>query len=354
LHQCNAVPQIHKWRCALARPILVFEENVAMPNTELHVVLGAGQVGPLVAEMLVARGHRVRVARRTAAPSRTPGVETVAIDVRDADAVARAAEGAAVVYHCANPLYHEWPEKLLPMTRGIVDGAARAGARLVVLDNLYMYGDTSNIDEETPTSPVSKKGALRVQAADYMLDADARGALRVSIGRGADFFGPEGRLSMLGDHFFQRVLSGKSAQVFGDPDLPRAYSYIPDIAAGLVALGSRADARGVWMLPIQPAETTRQVIGRFASALGRDIPVARLPTWLMRGVGLFQPLVREVAEMAYQWEQPYRVDDARFRAAFGVMPTPWDEAIARTVAWANEAYAGGQPKRTIKTFQAVA
>ena len=325
-----------------------------MSNAEFHFVLGAGQVGPRIAEMLVARGHRVRIARRTAAASRVAGVETVSIDVRDADTVARAAEGAAVVYHCVNPLYNEWPEKLLPMTRGIVDGASRAGARLVVLDNLYMYGDTSHMTEETPTSPVSRKGQLRVQAADYMLDADARGAARVSIGRAADFFGPEGRMSLLGDNFFQRVLRGKSAQVFGDPDLPRAYSYIPDVAAGLVALGSRADARGVWMLPIQPAETTRQLIGRFARALGRDVAVARVPTWLLRGGGLFQPVMREIAEMAYQWEQPYRVDDARFRATFGVTPTPWDEAVARTVQWARGAYGEGKPKRTLASYRHVA
>jgi nucleoside-diphosphate-sugar epimerase len=324
-----------------------------MSNAEFHVVLGAGQVGPQVAERLVAKGHRVRIARRTAASSRAAGIETVAIDVSDADAVARAAEGAAVVYHCTNPHYDEWAEKLMPMTRGIVDGAARAGARLVVLDNLYMYGDTSHMTEETPAKPVSKKGQLRVQAADYMLDADARGAVRVAIGRAADFFGPEGRLSILGDNFFQRVLRGKSAQVFGDPDLPRSYSYIPDVAAALVALGSRPDARGLWMLPVQPAETTRQVIARFSRALGREIAVSRVPTWMLRGVGLFQPMMRELAEMAYQWEQPYRLDDARFRAAFGLTPAPWDEAIARTVEWARVAHAEGQPKRALGTHHAI-
>jgi nucleoside-diphosphate-sugar epimerase len=319
-----------------------------MSNPEFHVVLGAGQVGPQVAERLVALGHRVRVARRTTGALQAPGVETVAIDVRDADAVARAAEGAAVVYHCVNPLYDEWPEKLLPMTRGIVEGAARAGARLVVLDNLYMYGDTSNMNEGTPVAPVSKKGALRVQAADVLLEADARGAARVAIGRAADFFGPEGRLSMLGDRFFQRVMAGKPAQVFGDPDLPRAYAYIPDVAAGLVALGGRADARGVWMLPHQPAETTRQVVARFARALGRDIPLSRVPTWMLRTMGLFKPILTEVAEMAYQWEQPYVVDDARFRATFGLAPTPWDAAVARTVAWAREAYRDGKTQLTAR------
>jgi nucleoside-diphosphate-sugar epimerase len=317
-----------------------------MNTSDLHLVLGAGQVGPLVAQNLRARGYRVRIGRRTSAPSRIAGVEHVSLDVRDAASVARAAEGASVVYHCVNALYNQWPEMLLPMTRGIVDGTARAGARLVVLDNLYMYGDTSRMNEETPMAPVSKKGALRKEAAEYMLAADARGALSVAIGRAPDFFGPHARLSVLGDHFFQRVFSGKSAQVFGDPDSVHAYSYTPDVAAGLVTLGTNDAARGVWMLPVQPAESTRAVVARFSRALEREIRIASVPTWLLRGVGLVNPIMREVAEMTYQWQQPFVVDDALFRATFGVGPTAWDDAIAATVAWARDAYGARSSRAT--------
>lgn len=313
-----------------------------MSNAQLHLVLGAGQIGPLVAERLLARGLRVRIARKSAAPSRLAGVETVALDVRDPAAVAKAAEGAAVVYHCANPLYHQWHELLLPMTRGIVEGTARAGARLVVLDNLYMYGDTARMNEQTPVAPVSKKGALRAEAAQLMLDADARGDLRVAIGRAADFFGPDAPLAAaFGERFFRRALAGKSGECLGDPDMPHAYSYTPDVAAGLVALGlaERADdARGVWMLPVQPAESTRAVIGRFARALGGTLGVSTVPTWILRAMGLLSPVVREVVEMTYQWRQPFVVDDAKFRAAFGFGATAWDEAIGATAAWGRAAY----------------
>ncbi len=310
-----------------------------MAKQELHVVLGAGQVGPLVAAQLLARGHRVRVARRSAAPVRVEGVESVVIDVRDAASVARAAAGASVVYHCVNPLYDQWPEMLLPMTRGIVDGTARAGARLVALDNLYMYGTTAHMTEETPVGPVSRKGALRVQAAEYMLDADARGAVSVAIGRAADFFGPEAPLSVLGAHFYQRIFAGKSAQFWGDVDQVHSYSFTPDVAKGLVALGLGRE-RGVWMLPVVPAESTRAVVGRFARALGRQIPIARLPTWVLRAAGIVWPIGRELAEMAYQWEQPFVLDDAKFRSRFGFGPTSWDDAIPEAVAWGQATYGG--------------
>jgi len=77
------------------------------------------------------------------------------------------------------------------------------------------------------------------------------------------------------------------------------------------------------MLPVQPAESTRAVIGRFARALGREISITRVPSWVLRAVGVFQPTIREVAEMTYQWRQPFVVEDAKFRAAFGFGPTPW-------------------------------
>lgn len=308
-----------------------------MERQELHVVLGAGQVGPQVAELLRERGHHVRIGRRTKAPARIAGIETVSLDVRDADAVAEIARGASVVYNCVNPLYTEWPAMIMPMARGITDGCRRAGAKLVALDNLYMYGDTSRMNESSLIGPVSKKGALRAEAGKVLLDAGA------TIGRAADFFGPEAHLTLLGEHFWKRVLAGKSAQVFGDPDQVHAYSYAPDVASALVALGSRSKTEGVWMLPVLPAESTRAVIGRFARALDRDIAVGTVPTWFLRGAGVFAPMLRELAEMTYQWQQPYVVDDAKFRNAFGMTPTPWDDAVAATVRWARRTWAANRP-----------
>jgi nucleoside-diphosphate-sugar epimerase len=318
-----------------------------MSQSPLHLVLGAGQIGPMVAERLLADGYRVRLGRKSAAPSRTAGVEQVALDVRDPKAVADAARGAEVVYNCTNPLYHQWPELLVPMTRGIVEGAARAGARLVALDNLYMYGDNAAMHEGSVMAPRSRKGELRVESASVMLDADRRGDLKVAIARAADWFGPDAPLSMIfGERFYRRVLAGKAAECFGDPDVLHSYSYTPDVAAGLVALGTANDGRGergVWMLPVNPAEPTRAVIARFARAMRMDIAVKRLPTWILSAAGLFSPLMREVAEMTYQWQQPYSVSDAKFRAAFGFGATAWDEAVAASVAWGCRTY--GEERR---------
>ena len=77
---------------------------------------------------------------------------------------------------------------------------------------------------------------------------------------------------------------------------------------------------------------------RFYRVLGKDLGVARVPTWALRAMGLFNPTVRELVEMIYQWEQPFEVDDARVRAEFGLAPTPWDDAVAATVAWGRSTF----------------
>ena len=313
--------------------------------SELHVVLGAGQVGPLVANALVAKGHRVRVVRKSAKTVANRAVELVSADVTDANAVARATDGATSVYHCVNPLYYEWPTLLPKLTRGIVEGTKASGADLVVLDNLYAYGDTSHMHPASPVAPRSKKGVLRADAAALMLDPSMRGNRRVVIGKAADFFGPGAELSAIfNERFFTRVFAGKAGESLGNPDMLHSYSYVPDVAAGLVALGTSKAATGIYMLPVQPAETTRAVIERFYRALGVELKVNTIPKWLFSALGLFNPTIREVVEMLYQWDQPYVVDDSRIRNEFGIAATPWDKAVAETIAWARAAYGSASSK----------
>src|ERR1044071_9184358 len=139
--------------------------------TSLRVMAGAGQIGPLIADRLIARGYRVRMIRRGAFSDVSAGVETVSASVADPASAAEAMRGASVVYHCANPRYHRWAQELVPLARGITEGAARNGARLVALDNLYMYRVPADgrLAEDTATRPVVPKGALRAEGAQLML-----------------------------------------------------------------------------------------------------------------------------------------------------------------------------------------
>ena len=313
-----------------------------MSTANVHVVLGAGQIGPLVARRLVARGLPVRLVRRGRfGVEVAPGVEAVTADVLDPIAAAAALRDAAVVYHCVNPIYTAWATQLMPLTHAVIDATAAAGADLVVLDNLYMYGRAPDgvMPEDAPIAPCSRKGELRARAAAALIAA--RDRIAVTIGRASDFIGPGATLAaVFGDRFWPRALAGKPGEVFGDPDQPHSYSYVPDVADGLVTLGTDPRARNqLWHLPVNPAQSTRALIAEVGRALGTDLATVRVPPWLLRGLGVFAPTLREIAEMTYQWRAPFILDDRRFRTTFGTAATPWRDALPATVAWARGHYA---------------
>ena len=312
-------------------------------NAELHVLFGAGQVGQPLARLLVRGGKRVRIAKRS--PGGVPGAEVIQGDATDPAFCARAAQGAATVYHCMNPPYDAriWSELVPRYMENLIAAAGNTGARLVVLDNLYMLGRPQGrpLDEDTPMNPCSRKGEIRARAAERLFDAHRQGEVIATTGRASDFYGPGGTLTGLGDYFWPRVLAGKTAYSPYPLDSIHTYHYIPDVAAGLATLGSAdTDAYGrPWMLPCAPALTLRELVARLAAKRGREIAVRQIPRWVLEMSGVFVPLMRELDEMLYQWEEPFVVDDRRFRERFRQEPASVDEAAAATVVWAQEHYA---------------
>jgi nucleoside-diphosphate-sugar epimerase len=306
-------------------------------------VFGAGQVGAPLVQRLLQSGERVRVVKRS--PGGVPqGAEPRAGDAADATFCVEAVAGAAVVYHCMNPAYDTalWARLVPRYMDNLIAAAGAASARLVVLDNVYMLGRPAGraLNEDTPPNPCSRKGEIRAHAAERLFEAHRRGEVRAVAGRASDFYGPGGALTYLGDFFWRPALAGRRVWSPVDPDALHTYHYIPDVAAGLASLGEAPeDALGrAWMLPCQPAGSLRDLVERIAKVLGRPIAVGRVPKPLLRAVGLFVPLVREMNEMLYQWDEPFVVDDRRFRERFGAQPTGLEVAASATLAWARDAY----------------
>ncbi|MEO8704118.1 MAG: NAD-dependent epimerase/dehydratase family protein [Kofleriaceae bacterium] len=300
----------------------------------MQVIFGSGQIGSRIARTLVDRGERVRVVARHA--SAVAGVETAVGDASELGFAAEAARGATVVYDTMNPLYPDWKQQLLPLGAGALHAAKTAGAKLVALDCLYMYGaPTGPMTETSPLAATTKKGVLRIELGELRLAAQRRGDVQVAIGRASDFFGPALTASWFGERFFTRVLAGKPGECLGDPDQLHAYSYADDVARGLIALGDAADATGVWHLPTAPAESTRALANRLGAALELPIRMTTMSPLLLRAVGVFVGFMRELPEMAYQWQMPFLLDDTKFRTRFGFGATPVAEQVAATAAWAR-------------------
>ncbi len=300
--------------------------------SELHVVLGAtGAVGKAVVAELTARGRRVRAVSRGAT-----GTQGFRADITTTDGAVAACAGATVVYQCAQPAYARWAAEFTDLTRTVITGVASAGAKLVMADNLYMYGPTgAPMTEDLPYAATNPKGRARAAVADLILAAHRDGRIRATMGRASDYYGPGGVNTAVGPTIFAAAAAGKTARWVGDLDQPHTLSYLPDVAAGLVRLGEHAQADGrAWHLPVGPPVTGRAFLHLVRDAAGGRPAIAGLGRGMQRLVGLFTPIVAELGETWYQRDRAWVVDDSAFRRAFGAgRVTPHAEAVPATLEW---------------------
>lgn len=303
-----------------------------------HVVLGTGAIGRAIAEELVRHGEKVRMVNRSGEMDEKPaGVELVATDLYDHAKVKEVTRGAKVVYQSAQPHYYEWPEKFPPLQKSIIDGLTGSGVKLVIVENLYMYGETDGkpLTENLPNKAHTRKGRVRAELSEAALAAHRDGKMRVTIGRGADYFGPWGTASSMGGIVFYRLLAGKAAQVGGSATMPHTHTYIPDFGKALVSLGERSESDGqAWHVPNDmPRVTQGDMVEMFAKEAGVTPKVQTAGKLTMSIIGLFIPEVKEAVEMLYEFEKPFVVDSSKFEKTFGMKATPIPEAIKETVKW---------------------
>lgn len=300
----------------------------------IHVVVGAnGATGTVLCGELLAAGHTVRGVSRTGrgAPK---GVDAIAADATDAARIAEVCAGATTIYHCALPPMDSWLPTYVDLTNALINAAGKVGARLVYADDTWMYGKVDGaMHEDSPIRPVVYKGALRALAAEMILSAHARGQTETVIGRAAELYGPRVE-SLLGAALFTAVLTGHKARWPGDPDLPVTATFIGDFGRALADLGQHPAVTGqVFHVPVAPAITGRRFIEKIGKIAGSSPKVGRLTPRAITVLKLVAPIVREGAELLYQFERPFLVDDSRFRALSGRAATDWNDGIGQTINW---------------------
>ena len=240
--------------------------------TNLQVIFGTGPLGQSVMRALQKRDNiRIRMVNRSGNRDGIPAdVEVIASDAYDENKVKEVTQGASVVYQCAQPGYTEWAEKFPPLQTAILNGTAANGAKLIVGENLYMYGKTDGapIHEKLPYNAHGSKGITRANMANELLAAHQSGKIKVAMARGSDFYGEGVKASFMGERVFGFMLEGKAASVFGNIDLPHTQTYIGDFGEAMAILGEREEALGrAWHVPnAEPTSTSRQFIERIARA----------------------------------------------------------------------------------------
>jgi len=309
--------------------------TAALPGRRM-VVVGAGQIGKPLAALLAAAGAEVRwVSRRS--PQRVPtGVTHVPLDASDGAALAQVAAGAHAILVAVNPAQYDfraWQRALPPVLEGVIAAARDCGARLVVLENLYMYAlDRGPLGPSTPESPTSAKGRLRKQLADRLRAAHAQGVETVSL-RPSDFWGPGLDFSALTDKTVRDMRAGRRPMTLLSGEAVHAFSHRDDVVRMLVHLAlGEADVLGRgWVAPsvhIAP----RELLTRVAARLGVAVRPRPTPRWQLLLAAPFVTGARGLLEMLPQWDRPYLVDDRETRTRFAVEPVTIEDGIRELVA----------------------
>ncbi len=305
------------------------------------VIVGYGPVGRATAEILSAAGRPVRVAQRSRPKDLPANIAFTATDVLDASAVRAAAEGAGQIVVAIGFPYEgkTWRENWPRAMQNILAAAEATGARVVFVDNLYMYGpQTAPLVETMPLTDFGVKPKVRSEITRMWQGAAAAGKVRFAALRGPDFYGPGTGNSHLGDLAFGALAKGQTATFAVSPDQPHEFAYVPDFGrAAVTLLDAPDDCFGqAWHVPSAPTRTMREIFAIGAATLGVKAKARSLPRWSLAPMGLFVPALREFREMQFQWDRPYRVDATRFTKRFWSNVTPF-EVGARETALAFKA-----------------
>jgi nucleoside-diphosphate-sugar epimerase len=285
----------------------------------LHVVVGAGPVGSGVATLLAAEGEQVRLVTRSGSGPTHSGIERVAANAADAARLRDLTRGAVALYNCANPPYHRWPEEWPPMSAAMIGAAKANGAVLAITGNLYGYGPVDGpMTEQTPLAATGRKGRVRIRMWQDALDA----GIPVTEVRGSDYIGP-GAASVFSAVLLPAMAKGRTARIPANIDLPHTFTYTLDAARTLITAARDERAWGrAWHVPSNPPVTIRSLAQRFFEVTGEPaVKVTALPRWLPRLAAPFNPWVRELVEMDYQFYRPFVLDSSAATRTFGLTAT---------------------------------
>jgi nucleoside-diphosphate-sugar epimerase len=304
----------------------------------MQTILGAGgAIGIELAKALKEFTNEIRLVSKN--PKKVNDTdELMSADLLNAADVQKAVQGSSVVYITIGFTYNlkiwaaSWPKFMTY----VIDACKKHNCKLVFFDNIYMYDSNhlNGMTEETPINPPSKKGAIRTQIAKMIMDEVEAENLTALIARSADFYGPSiQNNSMITETVFKPFSSGKKASWLSSPDFKHSFTYTPDAGKATAILGNTDDAfNQVWHLPTASNPMTgKEWIEAIAKEFNVKPKYQVAPKFLVRIIGLFTPIMRELVEMMYQYDRDYVFDSSKFEKRFNFKPTPYLDGIKKIV-----------------------
>ena len=297
------------------------------------IVLGAkGRFGRAAVQAFHQAGWQVSAFGRGLDRKAFPQVRCIEGDAQDANALSKACAGMDVIVNSLNPPYPDWPKSMPILTGSVIAAAKVTGATVLIPGNVYNYGADmpAVLNEQTPWRPTTRKGKLRVEMEQAFRDA----GVRTIVLRCGDFFESEDSGDWFSHHISAKSHLGQTLYP-GPLDLVHAWAYLPDVARAAVALAEkRAEFTNMEEFAFPGYGVTgRQQMDEIARVLGLAQRHKGLPWPMLRLLGIFAPLMREVHEMRYLWQVPHRIDGGKMAS---VLPdfeaTTFSHAVREALA----------------------
>tara|TARA_R110002050_G_scaffold75052_6_gene160952 strand:+ start:10816 stop:11742 length:927 start_codon:yes stop_codon:yes gene_type:complete len=304
----------------------------------MQTILGAGgAIGIELAKALTEYTSKIRLVSRN--PKKVnKSDQLVSADLLDRSKVFEAIQGSSIVYVTVGFPYNLkfWQQHWPKFIKNVIDACIEYNCKLVFFDNIYMY-DANFLDgmnEETPINPPSKKGKIRTEVAAMIMDKVKEGRLEALIARSADFYGPCIKYSsMLTEMVFKPLSNGKKANWLSSVNFKHSFTYTPDAGRATALLGNSAKAYNqVWHLPTaKNPYTGREWITVIASEMGIKPRFQVASKLMLKIMGLFVSLMRELPEMMYQYDRDYVFNSDKFDRHFDFRTTPYLEGIKEII-----------------------
>ena len=304
----------------------------------MQAILGSGgAIGVELAKALPQYVSALRLVSRNPAKVNDSD-QLMTADLTIAEDVSRAVEGTEVVYLTVGLPYNTktWQSTWPMVVDHVVKACQLHKSKLVFFDNIYMYhpSQIGNMTENSLVDPVTRKGKVRAEIADRIMQAAKQGDIEALIARSADFYGPSIRdVSVVTETMFKPLSQGKKAQCLGNVNTKHSFTYTPDAGKATAMLGNSDFAYGqVWHLPTAGDPLTlKEMIETIAAELEVAPKYQAANKLMVRILGLFVPIMKEFVEMMYQYEGDYIFNSDKFEQHFDLRPTPYLKGIQEII-----------------------
>jgi UDP-glucose 4-epimerase len=296
------------------------------------IVLGAsGFIGINLCQSLHGRGHEVRAfGRHNHFPSALKGCEWIQGDFSDSAAVATAISGCEIVFHLVTTTTPSIAniDKISDLNSNVVstlqllEACLATGVRRVVFISSggTVYGIPKQVptSESAPTNPISAYGISKLAIEKYLNLYEHSHGLEYRVLRVANPFGPyqtgiksQGVIAT----FLQRILSGRSIEIWGDGTVTRDYIFIDDVVQALVLASTHNGTGRVFNIGSGKGHTLNDIVAVIDTLLQTTTIVEHRPSRLVDvPVSVLDPTL---AIQELNWHQQ----------------TAFEEGLRATITW---------------------